>query len=657
MPLRFVSLVLLAACGTGLQDAQFPTGSSTIVTTARGAVVNVNEDEGTVSWTNPDSGATVEMAVGERPVRLARVGTQLWVTLRGERAVAIVDVADDGSMSVVDKIDAGIEPFGIVSAEDGSRVYVASSRTGEVLEFDGATREVLRRFPIPDEPRWVALHPSGEALFVSSLFNGTVSRVDLDSGEPQTLQLPVTTRNTNRGEVVLTPRLTGDPAISPSGGEVAIPLLYVDNDTPVESGGEVDPTGKELPTDGGGYGSSGLGVSRLNPAVVTVDLGRQGDVTGEPRALFLATAPGAMRFEEVPDGADFGVVRGYPTSVTYSRDSYLITTESSSAIYAMRRAPFILDFDVDFGTSTDATFDGDPNREPFMPAGAAGFEEWPVLSLATEAGPRGVVLTDPQTAFVHTFLGRSVAEVDVLRVDSDVRELQSAFFFDRITSNVGPSTVVAEPVLTAEQDQGRFLFYSADDARMGGTGAGVSCSTCHFDSRNDGFTWTIDGRSFQTPSLAGPVSQTAPVTWADDVVSVAEEALLTTQLRMGGQGLTQEDADAIGAYVDTTPYPEGSREADDQLVQDGNRAFLAAGCAECHTGELYTDNQSHEIFPGMPTQTPTLRGVASSAPFLHDGSLATLDDVVAFAVEGRMGDASELTGDQRRALVAFLESL
>ena len=64
-------------------------------------------------------------------------------------------------------------------------------------------------------------------------------------------------------------------------------------------------------------------------------------------------------------------------------------------------------------------------------------------------------------------------------------------------------------------------------------------------------------------------------------------------------------------------------------------------------------------------KTPTLRDVARTAPYMHDGSLATLDDVVEFYNKGGRPNANlfpiirplRLTADEKNALVKFLESL
>lgn len=114
-------------------------------------------------------------------------------------------------------------------------------------------------------------------------------------------------------------------------------------------------------------------------------------------------------------------------------------------------------------------------------------------------------------------------------------------------------------------------------------------------------------------------------------------------------------------------------------------------CAACHTvGDkfaLFTDNKFHNIGVGVvdekPTdegryavtrnpadlgafRTPTLRNVALTAPYMHDGSLKTLKDVVDFYVGGgnsnphldsNIKPLDKLTGQERADLVEFLKSL
>lgn len=122
--------------------------------------------------------------------------------------------------------------------------------------------------------------------------------------------------------------------------------------------------------------------------------------------------------------------------------------------------------------------------------------------------------------------------------------------------------------------------------------------------------------------------------------------------------------------------------------QQGMAVFNGkAGCATCHTPPLFIDNRFHAL--GVPQagpadedpgrfaitgderdrgafRTPTLRNLTLTAPYMHDGVFATLDEVIAFydagggPVPGRTGTEIgplHLSERERKALVAYLGSL
>jgi cytochrome c peroxidase len=117
--------------------------------------------------------------------------------------------------------------------------------------------------------------------------------------------------------------------------------------------------------------------------------------------------------------------------------------------------------------------------------------------------------------------------------------------------------------------------------------------------------------------------------------------------------------------------------------QRGFAIFAGKGrCVGCHSGPTFTDHNFYDIgLPGedrgrgaviaLPAadyafKTPTLRELAWSAPYMHDGSLATLDEVVRHYERGGVRRATRssdlpanlrLSEEERGDLVAFLETL
>lgn len=657
---QLAPLVLLLACNGGLHDKLYPTGSATLVRVDHGdAVVSVNTTEGSISRLDLESGAVEELVVGAEPSRVAPFGNRLLVSLRGESAVAVIDVSGD-KMRLEKRIRTGSEPFGVVADEAGRHAYVAVSQGHEVLEID-RDLAITRRFPVSGEPRWLALHPSERALFVVGARGARLTRIDLDTGESEDVDSPEVTRPTDTGGVVLDHRFTGDPAITPDGGDLVIPGVHVDTTTPVDT-----PTGDRPASDG--YGASGLTIGRINPTLSVFPLDRHGgpDQDRKPRVVFLGTFAGRQG----------EIVRSYPTSATADPEGgqVLVTMEASNAVIAVDLRGFQGQGDSPgasspgfFGEGTvsvdvdrpDTGFGGGPSFFDAMPSQGGMFELPLVATTTAAAGPDGAVFVDRDRAYVHQFLDRTVSQLPYEAVEADLNDAAREGFAFGAPHGTTFGTTVTASTLEADVDLGRRLFFSARDERMAGFGAGVSCSTCHFGGRDDGLTWTFDFGPRQTPSLAGKVSETFPVTWTDAVDSVATEAQLTSQLRMGGRGISNLEAQAIQAFVDASRPVVIDDRLDEDAVARGRVLFERAdvGCAECHSGARFTDNQSHELFGLQAVNTPPLTGIAATAPYLHDGSASSLEAVLVLSSAGRMGDTSMLTADQLADLAEYLRSL
>ncbi|HEY7338069.1 MAG TPA: cytochrome c peroxidase [Bryobacteraceae bacterium] len=254
---------------------------------------------------------------------------------------------------------------------------------------------------------------------------------------------------------------------------------------------------------------------------------------------------------------------------------------------------------------------------------------------------------------------------------------------------------------------GRRLFF---DKRLSRDGA-IACATCHDPRRafTDGRELAVGirgqigtrnvptlvnrvyGKAFFLDGRAATLEQQA----IEPILNPREMDMTTPELesRIGLPANTITGA--LASFVRTIlsgdssydRYMNGDTRALSPEAKLGLNIFRGKGhCINCHAGPNLTDERFHNTgvawaggelhdvgrFTVTHAQedrgafkTPTLREVARTAPYMHDGSLATLADVVDYYDKGgnlNPGLDSDLrplslTGDEKHALVAFLSSL
>lgn len=275
------------------------------------------------------------------------------------------------------------------------------------------------------------------------------------------------------------------------------------------------------------------------------------------------------------------------------------------------------------------------------------------------------------------------------------------------------------PVTPAKIELGKQLF---EDTRLSGDES-LSCASCH--PKEMGYA---EGVPFSEGAAGQPMPRHTPtllnaayyryINWDGKFASTAQlvpaimanprnmnmqdEAVLTARLEsvaeyrtlfreaFGGPPTKQRVAQALDVYVRTltTPnspfdrYAAGDRRALTPAQKRGLMLFTGkADCTMCHRGPNFADDQFHALgIRGDDTgrfkvtgaeadryafKTPTLRNVTETAPYMHDGSLATLRDVIDFydnaggyqQPKSMLLRPLNLTEKEKADLVAFLESL
>jgi YVTN family beta-propeller protein len=255
-------------------------------------------------------------------------------------------------------------------------------------------------------------------------------------------------------------------------------------------------------------------------------------------------------------------------------------------------------------------------------------------------------------AYVANYFSDTLVVVDVARAQPEERSIA-----------LGP-----KPRMSLAR-RGEFYFHDATICFQGWQ----SCSSCHpGDARTDALNWDLlnDGignlknaRSLLnahriSPSMSMGVRATAEVAVRAGIAHIL--------------GLVQPDEvpQAIYAYLCSLRPVPSPHLVDGRLSESarrGEKLFHDAdvACAACHSSDLYTDLRRHEVgtrgrfdAPRDRFYTTTLVELWRTAPYLHDGSAATVRDVLTTKNPGdRHGRTSHLTPEQLDDLTEYLLSL
>ncbi|MEW5738423.1 MAG: hypothetical protein AB1938_05825 [Myxococcota bacterium] len=660
---------LLAACTPAANGNANRASGSLALSSDDALLYAVDTDNGILAVIDTSTNAKVaEVKVGKGPTRvLVGADDTIYVSNRGERTVSVIS---RGDWRVAKTLDVAVEPSGMALTPDGKTLLVvsATSRTlvevGTLTAFDTSTLAMKWELNVGNEPRGVAVVGNGDRAVVSLLKSSRfgqgsdVVEVDLTNAvvKQETLglyNLANASRDTSSfGSAFSTfrARAMNDLIVTPDGSRVFAPVVWAREDA----------IGRR-PTSAGGYYSAGgpCNIGAVATAgIVTVEtsstptpqvddltacftVGTNSENKDYPVSTLAPRTPGSG---DAIQGPTVGVVD--PTGTWL----FVVNRESQNVAImpTYRRTGNDLDFNRT-GTS--------------------------VRSLVrVGAGADGIALTrDGTKAFVYSQFDH---RVDVLTAKGRGDSAEVV--------NLGtPIEIAKDPDFNldgvidskdANLAAGRRLFFDAMDTRMSSAQTNVACSTCHLEGREDGHVWQFPDGPRQTPALAGRhLLRTAPYHWSGEFTSLEAFNVHTITERMGGSGLPPAAAQNLDTYIDQLPFGENPLKTSmpSEAVARGQAAFEKAGCASCHSGELFTNNQNADVgtlnrnsvnADNGPVESrgfnvPSLLGVGRTAPYLHDGTQGTLEDRIFNNPGDRHGVTSALSEQEKSDLVLFLKSL
>jgi DNA-binding beta-propeller fold protein YncE/mono/diheme cytochrome c family protein len=558
-------------------------------------------------------------------------------------------IALDGDSGDLVRLDAAGEVSARLAIGDNAsqlavdrrnhRVYVAD-RAGDrvcIVEADPADAAQLRsagNLATRAEPYGVALTPDGKTLLVTTVADRSLSAFDLDAG-------------TERWSIDIGPEPRG-VAVSFDGKKAIVTYLTTGAVAHVALGDEPRVSYTPIPTGGGVQLAGGFFYGG----------GRMGDAGAKPahfaRAAFDAayignglaivphqsSSPGQdSMFEDV---RTYGGGDGPPIAyrVAMIADGQGIAGTSKIALAELgAHQPRAVAYDAARDTVYIAGYGSDTiSAIAYASQNAVrGSRHWEV---GEGCGPNGLDVRDNGDVVAFCSLSRRVVTVNA-------------------AGDVAKTEPIANSRLSASARRGAELFRRGNSTVLSGDGT-LACASCHPEGRTDGLSWRIEGHSLQTPLLAGRMTGTHPFKW-DGKDPTLEDSLANTVLRLGGSGISADQVADLEAFVTSLPAPRAPSVRDRKAVARGRRLFHddAVGCASCHQGDTLSDGKRYDLALDLDAvDTPSLIGLAHSAPYYHDGSAATLEALLLEngSVHG-MGNTSALSDGQVSDLSAYLKTL
>lgn len=595
---------------------------------------------------NPRTG---ELLTYASPLELlfSRDGARLYVLCQGSDQVRVLDAL---TFAQIKAVRVGHMPRGFSLSPDGSRLFVANSWDDTLSVIDATSLDIIATWPVGAEPSSVINSQDGKRLFVANRIGNDVAVLNAQTGEEE--------------KRLVAGRGASYSAASPDGARLYITHVYPNpspHRTAPESEITVIDSARAVVTDRiplheiahgfhVAFSADGrLGVAAtLHPKnLVPLAHLEHGGAFADSLTLFGADV--ANKPVEVPlDELERYAARPFGVAITPDKSRIFVSSGGSEMVTVVD-VPRLLHF-----VRT--------HQPPYVQDLAAS-AQYVVARVPVGNDPRGVALSPD---------GRRLLVAN--RLDDTISVVET--HTDRVTATIP----LEGPKQLSVLRHGEQTFYTARYSFQGQIG----CANCHIDSTFDGLTWDLEpdglGRDIVDNKMLEDIKGTEPYKWNGGNPDIPTECGPRTEKFFwrseNYDDLTLTD---LATYVRSLPpRPNRWRSADGELTaaeERGKTIFeraqdkfgkpipVANRCAFCHSGLKGTSQKSFDVGTQRPIDnsglldTPQLTNIALTAPYLHDGSAASLEEIwTKFNPEDKHGRTNDLTKDELNDLIEYLRT-
>ncbi len=589
-------------------------------------------------------------------ILLSPDGARLYVLCQQSNEVRVLDAA---SYATIGTIAVGRVPRGMALSRAGDRLFVTNSWDDTLSVIDTRSVSVVAAWNVGAEPSGVVEDPAGKTVFVANRISGDIAVLDAQNGVEEKRLLA------GRGASYLT--------LSPDGKRIYATHIYpnppalrtgLENRTPPESEITVIDAQRAEVVDRIPLHAI-AGVFHL---AFSAD-GRLGVVAEyHPKNLVpLAHLEhgGAFAYTLTVFGADVGQPVEIPLDELerYASQPFgvAIAPDKSRIYVSLGGSESVLAIDV-------ARLLGFIHSRPRPASGSfaddlSASSNYVVGRIAVGHNPRGLALSrDGRRLYVANRLDDTISAIDTK------------------TLGVAATIPLAGPKTVNAKRRGEQTFYAARYSFQGQIG----CASCHIDSTFDGLQWNLEpngfGRDIVDNKILEGLRGTEPFKWNGGNPNVPTECGPRTEKYFwrseNYDALTLAD---LAFYVlSLPPRPNRWRQPSGELTaaQERGKALFERTvdkfgnpippenrCNYCHSGPKGTNQKLFDVGTRKATDNPgllktaPLTNIALTAPYLHDGSARTLEEIwTIYNPEDKHGRTNDLTKDELNDLIEFLRT-
>jgi YVTN family beta-propeller protein len=574
-------------------------------------------------------------------------GARLYVLCQQANEVRVLDAK---SYAVLKNIPVGQVPRGFSLSSKGDRLFVTNSWDDTLSVIDTKSMEVTATWTVAAEPSSVVADRQGKHLFVANRISNDVAVLDAQTGAEEKRLAG------GRGASYVTP--------SPDGSRLYVTHVYP-NATPNRTLPESEITvidaaravvTERIPLHGIAHGfhiafspDSRLGVATGLYPKNLIPLAHLDHAGAFADTLTLFGADVGKQPVEIPlDELERYAVRPFGAVITPDKSRLFVTCEGSeivTVIDVMRLLQFV---------------HAHPGSHVQDLSASANYV---VAQIPVGHDPRGVALSrDGRRLFVANRLEDTISVIDTR------------------TSRVVSTIALAGPKRMTVLRKGEQTFYTAQYSFQGQIG----CANCHIDSTFDGLTWDLEpdgfGRDVVDNRPIEGLKDTEPYKWNGGNPNLPTECGPRTEKYFWrSENYDDTTLTDLVAYIRRLePRPNRWHSPNGELTpaQERGKALFARSmdkfgnpipetnrCSYCHSGLKGTSQKSFDVGTKKETDnsgkldTPQLTNIAITAPYLHDGSAATLEQIwTIFNPEDKHGRTNDLTKDELNDLIEYLRT-